>query len=175
MSLKYKPCCSQQGDQEFNFNHMVLSSSLRLASVERRRGQKACWNPGTGPPEGPTRVRAHRSHKRCACSLVPEHQSWDMQWYISFSLCPLWNYSFSSKLHILFPPAPTLPCTNLGATTPIYTVLQPRVATCQSELHLSLEGWIKRRGKEESRRTSALIKNVWGGKEGGGRGGERWR
>lgn len=75
----------------------------------------------------------------------------------------------------LRPPTPIPPCTNLGATTPVYTVPQPRVASCQSELRSSSGGGIKRRGKEESRRTSALIKNVWGGKERGERGRERWR
>lgn len=146
----------------------------RISKKEKR--VKGSLNPTTRTAPGPTRVQASRSHERCAHSLFQKHQSWDVQWYISLPLCSLWNELFSSKLNAPPPCPPSiLPCTNLGATIPIYIVPPPCVATCQSELHLSSGGWIKRRGKEESGRTSALIKNVWGGKEGVERGRERWR
>lgn len=44
MSLKYKQCCSEQGDKEFNFSQMAFSFSLQPASV--RRGQDAHSIPG---------------------------------------------------------------------------------------------------------------------------------
>lgn len=145
----------------------VLPSSLQPASV--RRGQDAHSVPGCAlhrahpehKPAGPTKG-AHKTPRveTCRVQLIP--------------LCSLWKQP-------LLPPAPNPSSSlqNLEATSPIYTFYpmpQPCVATCQSQLHLSPGGWIKRRGKEESGRTSALIRNVWGEKERGGKGGrERWR
>lgn len=170
MSLKYKPCCSQQGYQEFNFSQMVFSSSLQPASV--RREQDAHSVPGCAlhrahpehEPAGPIKGAHVPSYKTprvetCRVQLIP--------------LCSLWEQSS-------LPPAPNPSSSlqNLEATTPVdtfYPMPQPCVSPCQSQLHLPPGGWIKQRGKEESGRTSELIRNVWGGKKRGGKEGERWR
>lgn len=77
MSLKYKPCCSQQGYQEFNFSQMVFSSSLQPASV--RREQDAHSVPGCALHRAHPEHEPSRTHKRCTRSLIQNPQSGDMQ------------------------------------------------------------------------------------------------
>lgn len=62
--------------------------------------------------------------------------------------------------------APIRSCTKLGTTIPMRAVPQPHAATRPSGPLFSWGGCAKRRGEEESGRTSASIKNVWGGKLG---------
>lgn len=148
MSLKHKPCCSQQGDQEFNFSQMVFSSFLQPAPVRGR--QDAHSVPGC--------ALIQRTSQQDPQKVQKISRSGDVQGTAHFPLLPPG-------------PSPSSSLENLEATTPIYTFYpmpQPHVATCQAQPHLSPGGWIRRRGKEESGRTSALIRNVWGGKEGWG-------
>lgn len=116
-------CCSRQGEQEFNFSQMAFSSSLQPAPV--RRGQDAHPVPGCALH----RARASRTHKRCTYSIIKSSRRGDLQ---GKAPSPLLTWE-------AIPAA----LQNLEATTPIYTfhpMPQPRVGTCQSQLHLSPGG-----------------------------------
>lgn len=124
------------------------------------------------PCTGLIQSTSQQDPQRCTHSLIKNSQSGDMQGTAHSPLLTL------EAIPPLPNPSPSLQ--NLEASTPVYTfypMAQPRVATCQSQLHLSPRGSVRRRRKEESGRTFGLIRNVWvGRKGGGGKGGrERWR
>jgi len=105
-----------------------------------------------------------------------KQQSRDEQWYISSPLRRLQNQPSSSKSNAPLPPAPN-PNSSSRQVGSNPSDLR-RATTLRGHLSVRAPLVFRRANTEEgegkSRRASALIKNVGGGKEGGERWTERW-